>query len=902
MNKTGVSYRRIICLLVVFALCITCFEPNTRVLGQLESEIVVWANDGGDKVTQDDLRASSDSSAVLNSVWDGEAISIFGARNEVVAFNLILEAPGSDVDDVEVQFNRLDGPNGASITSRTASGEDVSNFVGRNIELFYVRYLKIEGLSTDLAFAGYNYDQRHIPDRFQLPYNGVSVGDIGPFEGIGTWEDRPDHDKYYPEIAVPLELESPFTIISDTSQSIWGDIYIPKTSPSGEYSGTVTVLVDGETVHEIPITLDVRDFMLPDIPTAKTMIWIGHEDINFRYLGDEWPGVYEWDYEYTKDMLRSIEVTNSYHQLAHRHKVSLIEGNEYDESLETPVEVMMWPRLPWLSGSLFTPEEGYEGIGMGIGSNVFSISTYGSFRWEDGTKEDMWSNTTEWVDWFENQDLGTPTEYFLYLIDETDDYPLLEKWASWMDSNPGSGKKMPSMATIRLTHSLELTPSLDIPTSAGGYWCNKPWQEAYDTITSMPDKKFWMYNGQRPGTGTFATEDDGISPRVIAWTQYKMDIERWFYWAADYYHNYQGGEGHTNLFQTAQVYGSYNRDDEQLGKTGWNYFNGDGVLMYPGTDTRYPADSYNVTVPFASLRLKQWRRGIQDHDYLTLAAEIDPERVNEIVEELIPVVLWEVGCAGEGTDWDDSWVYSDVSWSNDPDLWEAARKELADIIENGVIDTDGDGLDDRDDPDDDNDEILDVWEFENHFNHLYDGDAASDADKDGVTNLQEYLAGTNPREQIEKPETVPEPEPEPEENDDEEMDDDTNENETLTEELGRISILVFDADGSPINDATISSTNQPAGESTFNAFTGFDGEVMFDELPAGSYTFIIIKTGYESTTVSGGITLDENLTLTVFLEQKTEESINESGIPSFPSTSVIIGLTLILFYIWWKER
>ena len=95
------------------------------------SELILWANDGGDKVTQDELRASSDSSAVLNSVWDGSTISVFGARYEIVAFNLIIEAPGSDV---EVIFNRLDGPNGVSITSRAASSEDVGNFVGRNIE------------------------------------------------------------------------------------------------------------------------------------------------------------------------------------------------------------------------------------------------------------------------------------------------------------------------------------------------------------------------------------------------------------------------------------------------------------------------------------------------------------------------------------------------------------------------------------------------------------------------------------------------------------------------------------------------------------------------------------------------------------------------------------------------
>ena len=691
----------------IIILVFSCIPPSflSGNAAQNESGIIVWANDGGDKVTQDELRASTDPSAVLNSVWDGTGIYLFGARNEVVAFNLVIEAPGSDVEDVEVQFNRLDGPDGASITSRTASGEDVGNFVGRNIELFYVRYLKIEGLTTDLAFAGFYYDERHIPERFQLPYYGYVVDDFGPYEGIGTWEDRPDHDKYYPDIAVPIELESPFTISADSSQSIWGDVYIPKTSPAGDYTGTITILVDGETSHEVPITLSVRDFMLPDIPTAKTMIAIGHEDINYRYLGNMWPGVYEWDYEYTEDMLRSIEITNLYHQLAHRHKVSLIEGGEYDESLETPIEVLMRPRMPWLSGTLFTPDEGYEGVGMGIGNNVFSIYTYGGWLWERGTEEDMWGNTTAWVNWFESQDFGTPTECFLYLIDESDDYPQTEEWAQWMDNNPGPGRNLMSMATIPLPEAVEHTPSLDVVASGAGFGITRFWEAALEAHRAKNGTKFYVYNGNRPATGTYALEDDGVSPRVIGWTHFKMGVDRWFYWFATYYNNWAGGMGQTNVFQTAQVFGSYDRDDDQFGKTGWNYFNGDGVLLYPGTDTRFPEDSYGVKVPFASLRLKNWRRGVQDHDYLTLAAEIAPERVAEIVEDMIPVVLWEVGVEAED---DPSWVYSDISWSNDPDVWEAARAELADIIENGTIDTDGDGVDDRDDTDDDNDEMPDI--------------------------------------------------------------------------------------------------------------------------------------------------------------------------------------------------
>lgn len=136
--------------------------------------------------------------------------------------------------------------------------------------------------------------------------------------------------------------------------------------------------------------------------------------------------------------------------------------------------------------------------------------------------------------------------------------------------------------------------------------------------------------------------------------------------------------GQTNLFQMAQTFGTHERFDQVVGETGWNYTNGDGVLFYTGTDLVYPEEPYGVKGPFASLRLKHWRRGIQDVYYLTMAAAVNPNRVQQIVDEIIPNVLWEYGVDDPE---DPAWVRTDISWSIYPDDWGAARAELADIIE-----------------------------------------------------------------------------------------------------------------------------------------------------------------------------------------------------------------------------
>src|SRR5439155_19621554 len=87
----------------------------------------VWANDGGDKVAQGELRATRNLPGVLNSVWDGHQVSVFGARNEVVDYNLVLEAP-SGAGNVSVTFSALSGPGGATISSVPASGDQVFNW------------------------------------------------------------------------------------------------------------------------------------------------------------------------------------------------------------------------------------------------------------------------------------------------------------------------------------------------------------------------------------------------------------------------------------------------------------------------------------------------------------------------------------------------------------------------------------------------------------------------------------------------------------------------------------------------------------------------------------------------------------------------------------------------------
>src|SRR5919108_6676931 len=64
----------------------------------------VWAVNDGEKIARDDFNNPNKST---NSAWDGHKIKIFGARNEIIAFQLIIEADNNGIDRLTVALDGL---------------------------------------------------------------------------------------------------------------------------------------------------------------------------------------------------------------------------------------------------------------------------------------------------------------------------------------------------------------------------------------------------------------------------------------------------------------------------------------------------------------------------------------------------------------------------------------------------------------------------------------------------------------------------------------------------------------------------------------------------------------------------------------------------------------------------
>ena len=634
--------------------------------GFCSSISAVWVNDGHDKVTKDELRSFKGQNTI-NSIWNGEKISLFAARNEVVSFNVIIECATSRAENITIEISHLTNENGSIISSKKVNKENLFNYVGRNIEIFYVQYLPIIGLSR-LAYEP-TYDERHVPVKLQLPYS------LPKGHSKGRFSDRPNANKFYPDIAVPMEAVGNFDIGKGENHSVWVDIYIPQTTKPGFYEGEVLIKEAGVVSYSIPINLEILSFALPDHFNAKTMVWINEADINERYTGVR----YDDSMAATPDKKKIMDlVWFRHHLMAKRHRISLItDGIE----LFRKQGFSRWRKI--FNGDLFSQGSGYSGPGEGIAGDIYSVGTYGMWRalkgWDAESKKSMWVNTDKIVSYF-NENFPD-VEYFLYLLDEPKkkDFEKVEQWAAWIKENPGPGNQMKTLCTTSLVNKQKYMPSVDLSFMMWGD--TEVWEKAVNYFR-LKNQEVYAYNGWRPSTGTFMTEDDGIALRVNGWIQFKHKIARWFYWASTNYRNPSRVKYETNVFKEAQTFGrKSDAIHKKYGETGNNYGNGDGLLFYPGIDVKYIDESLDILGPIASLRLKMWRRGLQDYEYLRLASEKNPESVRKIVERMVPKSLWELGVSDKS---DPTYVHAGISWSTDPDDWERARRELSDIILNSL--------------------------------------------------------------------------------------------------------------------------------------------------------------------------------------------------------------------------
>jgi hypothetical protein len=561
----------------------------------------IWAASDGVKVEKFDLSHPYRSG---NFAWDGDSIRIFGAINEMVAFQVIVEAGTKPLTISKAGLKELVNKEFPEYSIKYVPPDtDPTMYAGRPIQVFNTNYMEVKE-ATNASWIHLSSLPSAIND--PLGWKPVQLVPENASAGKGG----------YPLAMSPMQ-----------NQSIWFDIYITKDLVSGIYHGEV-LIETSEGDYIIPVRLEVFDFMLPDENSLNAMFY--YENGNpVMYMGD------------------SLDYDPRFHRFAHRHRVELTHAYDIGSASEN---------MGRFNGHDFIPENGYAGPGENVGNTIVPRTFYGT--------PDEWLNQSsarslsdDWMEFIRDSIPEAIT--FLYMPDEPgpSEFPFIRSVADNIHSNPGPGKDLKILVTH--TYTAELDGYIDI-------WATVPslLDKERVKIENTKGNQMWFYNGGRPHVGAVINDAPATDIRMIPWAAYKENIGTYFYWhVCQWYHNSQFGPGSDSPLRKQDIWQNTITFERRPQYNEWA--NGDGVLIYPGRELLHPEEDRGIHGPVSSVRMANFRRGMQDHLYLTMAGKRGQnELINEALEAIVPRVFMDVNRNDK--------IYYEL----DPDVYDGYRYKL----------------------------------------------------------------------------------------------------------------------------------------------------------------------------------------------------------------------------------
>lgn len=551
----------------------------------------VWAVNDGEKVERDDL---DNPNRKGNSVWDGRKIKLFGSRNELIAFQLIVEAGDGKIKQLSVSLPELRRQNGRGVIAYVPPAPDPTNYVGRPIQIFSVNYMNIQ-----------------TPSHAEWVYQPGSPA--APADPTG-WKPV----QLVPENARVGRGGFPLRVEKGHSQAIWIDIYTNRNLPPGIYKGHVSINADGQG-RTIPVELELFELTLPDQNSINAMVY--YESVQPR-------------------LYHGRDLDAEYHRFAHRQRIELVHGYEIQTAKSA---------VGRFTGADFTPPKGYEGPGESVGNRIIPRTFYRPGKDFD-ERQSAWRQSDLWMSFLEQNFPKAIT--FLYVPDEPgrSEYPYIRQLADNVHSNPGPGKTLPIFVTKRYVR--ELDGAIDIwDTGPQGFDIDRATEER------KRGRRYWIYNGGRPAGGAIVIDAPATDARATIWACFKHGIDTYFYWhGVHWQHNRQKvGDRLQNVWANPITFDNRGQPNKPLDDQG--YINGDGVLIYPGEERLHPAEDRGIAGPVSTVQLANLRRGLQDHQYLTRARELGLNAlVNDVLQAVVPRVFSDakdvVGFAQNGDEYE----------------------------------------------------------------------------------------------------------------------------------------------------------------------------------------------------------------------------------------------------------
>ena len=476
------------------------------------------------------------------------------------------------------------------------------------------------------------YTEVTEPSRtFESSFNGLGV----PSLGIGLYGDAliPFGTRFW---------SNPLAVPRDRNQAVWVDLRIPKNAPPGVYKGKFAVSADRAKPAEAAIELTVWDFDIPDKVNARA---------EAPFYRGTIPGFF------TADKVAKIE--RDFFRMARAHRFSAYIYDTWPDVVPGGDEADL--KIDWtnydkrfgqyLDGSAFDDripaDQWYVAIDTGWPSprdwidkkpEVYLARTEKAIRaYDEHFKEKKWNPKSMYVFF---QGLDEPSR--------EDQFVKIKKIADAVRRGSSRIKFRHDFYTAfaepqALLQRFESV--MDIWNISG---CFYPVQLLQ--AQQAKGKEAWFYQGSEPWIGSEDVDNDALGLRTWAWIAWKYRVDCWHNWCS-------GRWSSENILVYPNNGGS---------RQYWRP-NSNGVMIYPGT----PLGADEL---LPSIRLKAYRRGNTDYEYMLRLRELGKgEQADAIVGSIIRKALGEAGN-------DKRLIGKHGDWSHDVDEWEAARTKMAQAI------------------------------------------------------------------------------------------------------------------------------------------------------------------------------------------------------------------------------
>ncbi|MFN8486162.1 MAG: DUF6067 family protein [Caldilineaceae bacterium] len=412
----------------------------------------------------------------------------------------------------------------------------------------------------------------------------------------------------------PVYRAEPFTVTVGYSQPLWVDVFVPKETAAGVYTATLTITADHAWSATVPVTLTVWNFTLPQTPYQHSAFGLS-------------PAMLRWYYQ-----LDAEQEPARYNVLLRRYNLMLLQHRLMPTNLPAADYA-----LDKKTGKVTFPAWITPGLGINAADNLhYYLNTVGM-----NAVEIPLSAKAPFPDPLGQQRtqvkryLGSMAQSFrqensriliyVYPIDEPDSaaaYRAVRQWAALVhEANQEYGVDIKLLLTEQPAPQQSSWGSLAGSVDIWAPCCGKVWQDLaapdgqrllskrlgqheavwwYTALVQPPDE--WMAQQGWPDvltdhyTPIWLLDYPPMNYRISSWLNQLYGFTGLLYW------NTNQWQAAGDVWKNPATY----LDDE-------HWFNGEGLLLYPGAQATIGFDG-----PVASLRLKWLRDSMDDYDYLEM--------------------------------------------------------------------------------------------------------------------------------------------------------------------------------------------------------------------------------------------------------------------------------------------